>query len=92
MTEKIQDKTWSEAQEPEFLKAVTQMAEDMEIAAKQNILMVNLFNQYAMALHQVMGMVPDNGDVSPQVPEPANRAERRAASKRKTPLDVVKDK
>lgn len=75
----------------------------MESAARQNVMMVSLFNEYAMMLHSILNPTqaneadsgtPSNTNFSdaPASAAPANREQRRAASKRKTPLDIVSKK
>jgi len=59
-------------------------------AARQNILMVNLFNEYGYAMNGIFESLEVAASATEQptqtIPEPANREERR---KRKTPLEVV---
>ena len=94
----MENQSWIDSQEPAFVEALQGLYTAFNMAATHNNLMINLFNQYAMALQGLLSATTatDNDTVSDtNFPEPANRAERRAvdkASKRKTPLEIVKDK
>ena len=101
VTEKIQDTTWTESQDVKFIESLNQLIEGFNIAIHQNSLMVKLFNEYGMALHSILNaaIATESDNISntnlpepASAPEPANRAERRAQGKRKTPLDVVAEK
>lgn len=97
--EKIQDKTWTESQDVKFIENLNQLIEGFRIAIHQNNLMVQLFNEYGMALHNVLSaaIATENDNVSnTNFSEPAhgeqlqrdpamagNRAERRAQEKPK---------
>lgn len=92
--EKMENKTWTESQDVEFVEALGVLHEQFVIAVRQNMLMVQLFNEYGMALRNIIDPtvatqndVVSNTNLSTE-PEPANRAERRAQGKRKTPLDL----
>lgn len=105
MSEKIQEQSWIDAQDAKFVDSLKQLIEGFQIAVRQNTLMVQLFNEYGMTMHSIFEatMATENGNVSntnfPE-PEPANRAERRAAEAkpknrpepkiRKTPFEAVK--
>ena len=94
----MENPSWIETQEPAFVEALQGLFNAFHMAATHNNLMISLFNQYAMALQGVLTATTATEDdtvSNTNFPEPANRAERRAvdkATKRKTPLEVVKDK
>lgn len=106
MTEKIQDTTWTESQDVKFIENLKQLIEGFEIAIRQNNLMVQLFNEYGMALHGILNaaIATENDNVSntnsAEPPAPANRADRRAHEKKqskppqgkKLPFDMAKEK
>lgn len=99
MTEKIQDQTWIDSQDIKFVDNLKQLVAGFQIAIRQNNLMIQLFNEYGIAMHSIYEatMATENDNVSntnfsEPAPEPANRAERRAQGKRKTPLDIVTEK
>ena len=94
----MENQSWIESQEPEFVDALRGLFEAFQMAATHNNLMLSLFNQYAMALQGILTatMATEDDTVSNtnlSEPAPANRAERRAsdkaAGKRKTPLEAV---
>jgi len=77
-------------QEPEVAEALKTIVSTFKDAVRQNILMVNLYNEYGYAMNGIFEAteVTANATEEPTqtIPEPANREERR---KRKTPFDVV---
>ena len=92
--EKIQDKSWTDTQDAEFVEALTTLHDQFMLSVRQNMLMVQLYNEYGYALGNVLNPAPateddivSNTNLS-EKPEPANRAERRAKGARKTPLDL----
>ena len=95
---KMEDQTWIDSQDSEFIDGLTVLHEQFVLAVRQNMLMVQLFNEYGGALRNILepAIATENDIVSntnsPEesapAPEPANRAERRAQGKRKTPLDL----
>lgn len=93
LQEKISNPIWINEQEPAFAEALKAIVESMKEAARQNILMVNLFNEYGMAMHTIFeSATMANQEPTQTIPEPANRAEKRAAAKKKTPLEIVTKK
>lgn len=66
------------------------MVSEFKSAARVNILMVQLYNEYGMAMEAIFNSatIANTEPTQTSEPEPANRAERRA-TKRKTPLDIV---
>lgn len=98
MTEKSQDKTWIESQDVEFVENLHYLIKAFNVAIHQNELMVRLFNEYGAALLNIISaaIATEDDNISntnsAEAPAPANRAERRAQEKRKTPLDVVAEK
>lgn len=96
LEKKLQDTTWTEAQDPEFIK---------DLGAVKNIILnmvgelqtfMSIYFEYTRLMSENMMFVPGVAGESqnvegmptqtPAEPAPANRAERRA---RKTPLEVV---
>lgn len=95
MNEKIQEQSWIDAQDVKFVDNLKQLIEGFQIAIRQNNLMVQLFNEYGMAMHSIFEatMATENDNISNtnfSEPAPANRAERRA-KKKKLPLDFASD-
>lgn len=93
MTEKIQDTTWIETQDVKFIENLKQLVEGFNIAIRQNNLMVQLFNEYGMALHSILNaaIATENDNISntnfSETGESGeavggNRAERRAQEKK----------
>jgi hypothetical protein len=91
LQEKISNPIWLNEQEPEFAEALKTIVESFKESARQNILMVNLFNEYGYAMNAIFDTTTIANQEPTQTipePEPANRAERRA-SKRRTPLNLA---
>ena len=97
----MQDQTWIDSQDIEFVNSLNHLIAEFQLSIRQNNLMIQLFNEYGIAMHSIYEatMAIENGDVSntnfaeqspAEPPAPANRAERRA--QRKTPLDIVAEK
>lgn len=97
LQKKLADTTWTETQDPEFIKALGRIENTLQQMGAQIYIFISYFEQYVAAMQSspifASGDVPsdDSQSSSPtQTPaEPANRAERRA---RKTPLDIVNGK
>ena len=94
---KLADKTWTDAQDPEFIKSLEQIKGVIESLSSHIYIFVSYFEQYYNAVasspifNEAAAMSnPQNGEVSPtqtSAPAPANRAERRA-KKRVTPFQA----
>lgn len=93
VTSKMKEQTWIDQQDAEFYAALSEIVNAFAIAIARVELMVRLYNEYGTAMSEIFAATSGSGndDVSPTqtISEPANRAERRTASKKKTPLDVV---
>lgn len=96
LQKKLQDTTWTDAQDPEFIKALTRIENTLQQMGAQIYIFISYFEQYVAAMQSSPIFAPgdsaSDGSQSSnptQTPAPANRAEKRA---RKTPLDIVKDK
>lgn len=90
---KLSDKTWTETQDEEFIKALEKLKDLIESLSAQIYIFVDYFEQYYTAiLHSPIyaaptaTYIPENGEVSP-TQTPANRAERRS-KKRQTPFQA----
>lgn len=97
VTNKMKEQTWIEQQDTEFYTAMSEVVNAFAIAIARVELMVRLYNEYGTAMAEIFAATGgnENDNVSPTqtIPkQPANRAEKRAAAKRKTPLDVVGNK
>lgn len=90
LEEKIQNPTWLNEQESEYAEALKSIVSAFKQAARQNILMVNLFNEFGYAMNGIFESLEGTAMATEQptqtIPEPANREERR---KRKTPFEAV---
>lgn len=93
---KLADKTWTDAQEPEFVKSLEDIKSVIESLSAQIYIFVDYFEQYCNALANspifndtAARSESENGEVSPtQTPAAApNRAQRRAV-KRTTPFQA----
>jgi hypothetical protein len=97
---KLADKTWTDAQEPEFIKSLDEIKGVIETLSAQIYIFVDYFEQYCNAIANTpifndttARSESENGKVSPtQTSAPAaapaaNRAERRAV-KRTTPFQA----
>ena len=97
LQKKLADKTWTDAQDPDFIKALGRIENTFQQMGAQIYIFVSYFEQYVAAMQSSpifsTGDIPSDDSQSSgptqTSAEPANRAERRA---RKTPLDIVKDK
>ena len=96
LQKKLADKTWTDTQDPDFIKALGRIENTLQQMGAQIYIFISYFDQYVAAMQSspilASGDVPSDGSQSSnptQTPAPANRAEKRA---RKTPLDIVKDK
>lgn len=97
LQKKLQDKTWIEYQDDDFIKALERIENTFQQMGAQIYIFISYFEQYVAAIQGspifASGDVPSDGSQSSNPTQtsddPANRAERRA---RKTPLDIVKDK
>ena len=94
LEQKISNPIWLTEQDSEFAEALKAVVSDFKNAARLNILMVNLFNEYGYAMNAIFESADatENGELSntnfSDTPPPANRAKRRA-SKRRTPLNLA---
>jgi len=93
---KLADKTWTDAQEPEFVKSLEEIKGVVETLSAQIYIFVDYFEQYCNAIANTpifndttARSESENGEVSPtQTPAAApNRAARRAV-KRTTPFEA----
>lgn len=97
----METKVWEDKLDEEDIK----LLQDVEVMAgnlvSQVYIFIDLFHQYIDLVQGAAIFSPDfeepeniDANVYPTQtsPEPANRAERRAQEKKKTPFDVVKDK
>lgn len=88
------NKEWSDAQDPEFIKALDGVKNVIQNMSSQMFIMLDLFQQYTDAMYASPIFTgakaveeTENGKVSPTQtsapaePTPANRAEKRAAKK-----------
>ena len=92
---KLADKTWTEAQDDEFIKSLEQLKTVIEQLSAQVYIFVDYFEQYCNAItssplfnQEAARSNPDNGEVYPtQTPvrAAANRADRRSKA-RKSPF------
>ena len=100
METKLSDKTWTDAQDAEFIKNLSQIKNVVENLMVQISVFIDYFDQYVQAVHQASIFTSgpttsdsENGEVSinptQTISAAGNRAERRA---RKTPMEVMKDK
>jgi hypothetical protein len=89
---KLSDKTWTDKFEADDLKLITDVKDVTENLISQVFIFIDFFHQYVDAVQgaaifspEYAGKVQDNADVYPTQtsPEPANRAEKRAAVKSK---------
>lgn len=95
----LANKEWSEAQDSEFINALTKVEAVLSDITGYLYIMVNYFEQYVHAIQTsplyMKPTIENDDDVSPtqtsSSPEPANRAERRA-TKKQTPLERVAQK
>ena len=96
LQKKLSDKTWTDAQDPELIVALGRIEETFQQMGSQIYIFISYFEQYVNAIQSspVFATAGDQSDGSissnptQTSPDPANRAERR----KKTPLDIVKDK
>lgn len=92
---KLEDTTWTEAQDPEFIKALTDVRNIINNLAGELQTFMAIYYEYTRLIATNMMLVPGPVDADENVegiptqtsaePAPANRAERRA---RKTPLNL----
>ena len=97
LQKKLADKTWTDAQDPEFIVALNRIDDTFQQMGAQIYIFISYFEQYVAAIQgsPIFATADDQSDDSQSSsptqtsPDPANRAERRA---RKTPLDIVNEK
>jgi hypothetical protein len=97
LQKKLADKSWTDAQDPEFIVALGRIEKTFQQMGSQIYVFISYFEQYVAAIQAspVFATAEDQSDDSQSSnptqtsPDPANRAERRT---RKTPLEVAKDK
>ena len=97
LQKKLADKTWTDTQDPDFIKALGRIENTFQQMGAQIYIFISYFEQYVAAMQSspifASDDIPSDGSQSSNPTQtsadPANRAERRA---RKTPLDIVKDK
>jgi hypothetical protein len=92
---KLEDTTWTETQDPEFIKALGDVRTIINNLAGELQTFMAIYYEYTRLIAENMMLVPgpvdDAQDVegiptqTSEAPAPANRAERRA---RKTPLNL----
>lgn len=93
---KLEDTTWTEAQDPEFIKALTDVRSIINNLAGELQTFMSIYYEYTRLIATNMMLVPGPVDeeqdvegiptqTSSEPPAPANRAERRA---KKTPLNL----
>lgn len=95
MQKKLEDTTWTETQEPEFIKALTDVRNIINNLAGELQTFMSIYYEYTRLIATNMMLVPGPTDEEQNVegiptqtipdPAPANRAERRA---KKTPLNL----
>ena len=87
---KLSDKSWTDTQDPEFIKALEGVKNVIQNISTNIFIMLDLFQQYTEAIYSspifadVAGAIgAENGKVNPTQtsPAPANRAQKRAAAK-----------
>jgi hypothetical protein len=96
LQKKLADKSWTDAQDPEFIVALNRIDNTFQQMGAQIYIFISYFEQYVAAIQA--SPIFASSDISSDdslssnptqtSPAPANRAERR----KKTPLDIVKDK
>jgi hypothetical protein len=97
----METRVWTDVLAEDDIK----LLQDVEVMAgnlvSQVYVFIDLFHQYIDLVQSAAIFSPDFVEPEPidanvyptqTAPEPANRAERRAQDKKKTPFDVVKDK
>jgi hypothetical protein len=67
----LNDKSWTESQDPELIKAITEMQSVLQNMSTQIYIFIDLFQQYVGAMYQSpifakpAGDEAQNGDVNP---------------------------
>lgn len=97
LQKKLADKTWTDAQDADFIAALKRIENTFQQMGAQIYIFISYFEQYVAAIQASPIFssedIPSNDSQSSNPTQtsadPANRAERRA---RKTPLDIAKDK
>jgi hypothetical protein len=97
LQKKLQDKTWTDTQDPDFIEALNRVENTFQQMAAQIYIFISYFEQYVIAIQgspifasgEISSDDSQSNNPTQTSDDPANRAERRA---RKTPLDIVKDK
>lgn len=97
----LETKLWNDKLDEDDIK----LLEDVQVMAEnlisQTYIFIDLFHQYIDLVQSSAIFSPDFVEPEPNdakvyptqtSPEPTNREARRAAEKKKTPFDVVKDK
>ena len=96
LQKKLADKTWTDAQDPEFIVALNRIDDTFQQMGAQIYIFISYFEQYVAAIQgsPIFATADDQSDDSQSSSptqtsdQPANRAERR----KKTPLDIVNEK
>lgn len=103
LQKKLADKTWTDTQDPDFIKALGRIENTLQQMGAQIYIFISYFEQYVAAMQSspifASGDVPSDGSQSSNPTQTSadhsteqfpNRAERRKTSR--TPLDIVKNK
>jgi hypothetical protein len=97
LQKKLSDKTWTDAQEPDFIDALKRIENTFQQMGSQIYIFISYFEQYVTAIQNspifsssdIQSDDSQSSSPTQTSPAPANSAEKRA---RKTPLEVVNDK
>jgi len=89
LQKKLQDKTWTDTQDPDFIEALKRVENTFQQMAAQIYIFISYFEQYVIAIQAspifASGEISSDDSQSSnptQTPAaPANRAEKRAAKK-----------
>jgi hypothetical protein len=96
LQKKLQDKTWTDTQEPDFITALGNIENAFQQMGAQIYIFISYFEQYVAAIQgspifaseEIPSDDSQSSNPTQTSEEPANRAERR----KKTPLEVVNEK
>jgi hypothetical protein len=96
LQKKLADKSWTDAQDPEFIVALNRIDNTFQQMGAQIYIFISYFEQYVAAIQaspifassDISSDDSQSSNPTQTSDQPANRAERR----KKTPLDIVNEK
>jgi hypothetical protein len=105
LQKKLADKSWTDVQDPEFIVALNRIDNTFQQMGAQIYIFISYFEQYVAAIQaspifassdissdDSLSSNPTQTSAPDPAEHPSSMAGNRAERRKKTPLDIVKDK